>query len=152
VVAVGAIAILVGVVALVSVLVLVRGGSPDHEHAEPAVGPVGPCPYDVVVFVDPGADPGTLDRLGRRLERHPEVGAVAFVDRERAFREFGRVFADRPEVTEEVGVERVPPLFLVDAVDPERLVGSLAGTAGVRAAVPYRGAWERLPDGTCVRA
>lgn len=148
----GAIAILVGVGALVWVAVLVRGGARDDEQAGPATGPVGSCPYDVVVFVDPGADPGTLDRLGRGLEGHPEIGSLAFVDRERAFREFARVFVDRPEVTAEVGVERVPPLFLVDAVDPERLAGSLAGTAGVRAAVPYRGAWERLPDGTCVRA
>jgi cell division transport system permease protein len=74
---------------------------------------------EFVVFLQPTATDDQIASVGTDLEDSPDVEKVTFIDKEGAFEEFKRLFADSPEMQEAVEPEILPPSFRVVPVNKD---------------------------------
>lgn len=82
---------------------------------------------EFVVFLNPEATPEQIASVDNDLENNPEVESVTYIDRPAAFEEFKTLFADSPEMIDNVSPEILPPSFRVVPVQKDaNFIGELA--------------------------
>jgi cell division transport system permease protein len=74
---------------------------------------------EFIVFVDPEATPEADAAIGDALEESPQVERVTYIDQDEAFEEFKTLFAESPEMIENVSPEILPPSYRVVPRDTE---------------------------------
>src|SRR5690606_6925362 len=74
---------------------------------------------EFVVFLNPTATEDQIASVGADLEGSPDVEQFSFVDKEGAYEEFKRLFADSPEMQEAVEPDILPPSFRVVPVNKD---------------------------------
>jgi cell division transport system permease protein len=81
---------------------------------------------EFVVFLQPEATDEQIQVIGNELDESPDVERVTFVDKEAAYEEFKRLFADSPEMVDTVSPEILPPQYrVVPAVKDAEVVETL---------------------------
>src|SRR5262245_14754852 len=68
---------------------------------------------EFVVFLNPEATEDQVASVRTDLEGSPDVEKVTFVDKQAAYDEFKRLFADSPEMIDSVEPDILPPSFRV---------------------------------------
>jgi cell division transport system permease protein len=74
---------------------------------------------EFVVFLNPEATDDQVASVGADLEASPDVERVTFVDKQAAYDEFTRLFADSPEMIDSVEPDILPPSFRVVPVNKD---------------------------------
>lgn len=95
---------------------------------------------EFVVFLNPTATDDQIQSVRTDLENSPDVEKVTFVDKQAAYEEFKRLFADSPEMQDSVSPDVLPPSFRVvpvskDADTVSALSKQFSEKAGVRQVV-----------------
>jgi len=74
---------------------------------------------EFVVFLNPNATGDQIASVESDLQDSPDVEQITFIDKEAAFEEFKRLFADSPEMQQAVEPEILPPSFRVVPVNKD---------------------------------
>ncbi len=74
---------------------------------------------EFIVFMNPNATDAQIDAVRTELEDNPQIRSAEFCDQECAYEEFQELFADDPQLIENVEPEILPPSFKVKPVDAE---------------------------------
>jgi cell division transport system permease protein len=74
---------------------------------------------EFVVFLNPEATGDQIASVEADLEDSPDVERITFIDKDAAFEEFKRLFADSPEMQQAVEPEILPPSFRVVPVNKD---------------------------------
>ena len=80
------------------------------------------------VYMNPGATPDQIDSVNKSLESNPQVESVKFLDKEKTYAEFKRLFADQPDFVESINPEELPQSFRVKPTSTDADVVSAVGT------------------------
>jgi cell division transport system permease protein len=68
---------------------------------------------EFVVFLQADATPEQIESVGNELANSPDVEQITFVDKQAAYEEFKRLFADSPEMVDTVEPDILPPQYKV---------------------------------------
>jgi cell division transport system permease protein len=95
---------------------------------------------EFVVFLNPTATDDQIQSVGSDLENSPDVEKVTFIDKQAAYEEFKRLFADSPEMQDSVSPDVLPPSYRVvpvskDADTVSALSKQFSEKAGVKQVV-----------------
>ncbi|CAB4612227.1 unannotated protein [freshwater metagenome] len=74
---------------------------------------------EFVVFLRADASQTQIDAVQNELNSSPEVDSYQFVNKEEAYAEFKRLFADSPELVDSLDAGDLPPSFRVEPVNKE---------------------------------
>jgi cell division transport system permease protein len=74
---------------------------------------------EFVVFLRADATQAQIDSVEKALESSPEVDSYEFVNKEAAYAEFKKLFADSPELVDSLVAADLPPSFRVEPVNKE---------------------------------
>ena len=74
---------------------------------------------EFIVFMNPNATDAQIDAVRTELEDNPQIRSADFCDQQCAYEEFQDLFADDPQLIENVEPEILPPSFKVKPVDAE---------------------------------
>ena len=80
------------------------------------------------VYMNPGATAEQIDSVNKNLESNPQVESVKFLDKEKTYAEFKRLFADQPDFVESINPEELPQSFRVKPTSTDADVVSAVGT------------------------
>src|SRR3954447_4846032 len=72
---------------------------------------------EFVVFLQPEATPEQIQAVGDDLNDNASVEKTTFVDQQASYEEFKQLFADSPEMVDNVTPEILPPSYRVVPVD-----------------------------------
>ena len=72
---------------------------------------------EFMVYVDPDITPPELKALQQEFKENPLVKRTVYVDREATYKDFKKIFADRPVMLETVVAEDLPTRFKVEPTD-----------------------------------
>lgn len=74
---------------------------------------------EFVVFMQPEATADQVAAVNQDLEANPAVASVEYFDKDRAYQEFTDLFADSPELTENIDKDVLPTSFRVVPVEKD---------------------------------
>lgn len=74
---------------------------------------------EFVVFLNPTATDDQIQSVGSDLENSPDIEKVTFIDKQAAYEEFKRLFADSPEMQDSVSPDVLPPSYRVVPVSKD---------------------------------
>ena len=80
------------------------------------------------VYMNPGATADQIDSVNKSLESNPQVESVKFLDKDKTYAEFKRLFADQPDFVESINPEELPQSFRVKPTSTDADVVSAVGT------------------------
>ena len=89
---------------------------------------------EVAVFLLDDISGAQRLRLNDKIANMPEVDTVVYESKEEAYRNFKELFANQPELWQNVGPDALPASFRVKLVDPERfdvIAARLEGEPGI---------------------
>lgn len=74
---------------------------------------------EFIIFMNPSATAAQIDAVRAELDDNPQIREADFCDQQCAYEEFQELFADDPQLLENVEPEILPPSFRVKPVDAE---------------------------------
>jgi cell division transport system permease protein len=89
---------------------------------------------EVAVFLLDDVSGAQQRRLNDKIANMPEVESVVYESKEAAYRNFKELFANQPELWQNVGPDALPASFRVKLADPEKfevIAARLAGEPGI---------------------
>ena len=89
---------------------------------------------EVAVFLLDDISGAQRLRLNEKIANMPEVDSVVYESKEEAYRNFKDLFANQPELWQNVGPDALPASFRVKLADPEKfevIAARLAGEPGI---------------------
>ena len=91
---------------------------------------------EFIIFLDPEIPGGQLDAIGNALQTHPDVRSARYVTQDEAYDEFVRLFADTPELAENITAEVLPSSYrVVPRIADGQLIDSIAETFKIQPGV-----------------
>ena len=91
---------------------------------------------EFIIFLDPEIPGEQSDAIGNALSTHPDVRSARYVSQDEAFDEFVELFADTPELAENITAEVLPSSFrVVPRIADGQLIDSIAETFKIQPGV-----------------
>ncbi|MGH9188267.1 MAG: cell division protein FtsX [Acidimicrobiales bacterium] len=108
---------------------------------------------EFIVFMQPDAQQGQLDAVRVELEESPQVKEITYIDHDGAYEEFRRLFADSPDLIDNITPDILPTSYKVVPRDPDSavvdsLVDQFEKSPGVREVVAASDTIRNIEQGS----
>ncbi len=102
---------------------------------------------EVAVYLDDGISQADSDRILAKLNAMPEVAQVRYESKQQAYERFQALFANQPDLVNNVSANALPASYRVKLADPSQfrvIYAQIFGQPGVEQVVDERAVLDRL--------